>query len=198
MSFDTSVMNRDVKLWYLASDFDILFLVLFSPPTRCKIVNVKQKYNVYYVASMSVWTTISLYAFDNATSKIKTAGQCYLVGDVSFELIVGECPDIIWDNQLRYNTISAILEYIEKIRYNLHLFWYNVAHLAYIIARFLFFKGKRDTMEKVSRLNKRITFRKLFRQLLSALHHSITKNAIDIDDTNARYTPHSPMCWCDV
>ena len=67
MSFDTSVMNRDVKLWHLASDFYILFLVLFSPPTRFKIVNVKQKYNVYYVASMSVWTTTSLYAFDNAT-----------------------------------------------------------------------------------------------------------------------------------
>ena len=53
-------------------------------------------------------------------------------------------------------------------------------------------------MEKVSRLNKRITFRKLFRQLFSALHHSTTKNAIDIDDTNACYTLHSPMCWCDV
>ena len=54
------------------------FLVLFSLQTRYKIINVKQKYIVYNVASMSVGNAISLYPFDNATSKIKTANAILL------------------------------------------------------------------------------------------------------------------------
>ena len=68
------MLNYDTELLILIP----YSVVLFSLPTMCKIVNTKQKCTIYYVASMSVWTTISVYLSDNSMSKIITANVILL------------------------------------------------------------------------------------------------------------------------
>ena len=60
----------------------------------------------------------------------------------------------------------------------------------------LLFSSLLREMKTVSRLNVRITFRQLF--LLFYINPRWTKNAIDIDDTDALNALYSPMCWIDV